>query len=1272
MKPVRKCLAWALALCLLLSLLPAVTAEEAETCDLTLTGNTGAVVACSFTPISAEVDDNDLAIVEIRGTEVRVIAKENAVGVARLTVEGSAGFRVFDVPIGYTTFFFEGGKLTVVEGSDTNFQITGINAAAEEYTVGGSEFNLPEQTDANGNHFYENTETYKLCVTVAKTGGTYVFTGTGTDACVSVKKGATDPAVLLLAGLDLSSSFTAPITVKKESTSTVTITALAGRENTLTDAAFNNADTYGPAEEGGDGTNADYAESAVIKAKSYANLTLNGEGVLNLVCNSKNALKVGEYGALTIDELTLNVSSVKNGVSSDNTLTVNGGDLTVTTTGGDCIRSDPDAVSAEAGCAGCITINGGVFRLQSSSDGIQAAQDLTIHGGEFHIKTGSGYNDSTFNKDTMSCKGLKASTNAVDTASGEDEAEATNHITITGGVFELNTADDAIHSDAYVEITGGEFSIQTGDDGVHGDTQADFGAANAADCPIHLTVTNCYEGLEAKNVYIRSGCYSIISSDDGINAAGGSSHGTDPGGGGWDPWNPGGPGGNTGDYELVVSGGLVNVNAGGDGLDSNGAETLSGGSIIVWGAGSNESGRDNSPLDCDGTLLVNGATVFAAGSRQMAENPGSGSQPYVKFGSSGGGPGGGGGGSSISAGRTVVVRNASAQTIYSIKAVKTINYALYSSPAMTSSSGWSITSDNSTPMAEKVWAEHSYEDPVQTRAPTCTVPGVKTAVCSVCGGTVTEELAPTGHSFSLTGTVAPTATAEGYDVFTCSLCGGTYRTNFTDPTGEPDPCADGHTWNDGEITSEPTCTGEGEKTFTCTVCGETMTQPVAALGHSFDNETGVCGRCGLEAFRVSFVWSEGSSVTVYPTQDLTSGGVENAAFAFPRTSAGGAIDVSGDGQVNFVVVLEEGYSVESVTAEPNTNYKNLKIDADPTVPNSWRLTKVTGPVTVTVTASTDVCQHEFDDGGVCIHCGYEAPKVSFACGEHVSVTAYPTQDLTSGGVENAAFALARDSATGEIDITGSGQVNFVLCFDEGWTLDAMTAEPVGNYKNLKDNGDGSYRLTKISGAVTLTVTAVSAAAPEPDPWDACDGGDLCPGRDFTDMPPYGNWAHKPIDWAVSTGLTTGVSSTCFAPKDSCTRAQVVTFLWRAAGSPEPTTQDNPFTDVRSSVYYYKAVLWAVENNITTGTSDTTFGPSKDCTRAAFVTFLWRYMGSPTPTTQDNPFDDVPSGKYYSDAVLWAVENGITTGASASAFLPDGLCTRAHVVTFLYRALVGTE
>ena len=159
---------------------------------------------------------------------------------------------------------------------------------------------------------------------------------------------------------------------------------------------------------------------------------------------------------------------------------------------------------------------------------------------------------------------------------------------------------------------------------------------------------------------------------------------------------------------------------------------------------------------------------------------------------------------------------------------------------------------------------------------------------------------------------------------------------------------------------------------------------------------------------------------------------------------------------------------------------------------------------------------------------------------------------------------------------------------------------------------------------------------------------------------------EPVRWAVENGITTGTTATTFSPDDGCTRAQVVTFLWRAAGKPEPTGSANPFADVKSGQYDYNAVLWAVEKGITNGTAATKFSPDDTCTRAQIVTFLWRFAGKPTPASQNNPFGDVRTSEYYGNAVLWAVENGITNGTSATTFDPEATCTRAQVVTFLYR------
>lgn len=163
----------------------------------------------------------------------------------------------------------------------------------------------------------------------------------------------------------------------------------------------------------------------------------------------------------------------------------------------------------------------------------------------------------------------------------------------------------------------------------------------------------------------------------------------------------------------------------------------------------------------------------------------------------------------------------------------------------------------------------------------------------------------------------------------------------------------------------------------------------------------------------------------------------------------------------------------------------------------------------------------------------------------------------------------------------------------------------------------------------------------------------------------GSYYEDAVDWAVENGITKGTDDTHFSPDGICTRAQAVTFLWRTAGSPKPETRAMPFTDVPVGSYYYDAVLWAVENGITKGTSDTTFSPNTTCTRAQIVAFLWRSEKSPAAGTA-NPFADVKSTAYYADAVLWAVKENITKGTTSTTFSPNADCTRAQIVTFLWR------
>ena len=225
--------------------------------------------------------------------------------------------------------------------------------------------------------------------------------------------------------------------------------------------------------------------------------------------------------------------------------------------------------------------------------------------------------------------------------------------------------------------------------------------------------------------------------------------------------------------------------------------------------------------------------------------------------------------------------------------------------------------------------------------------------------------------------------------------------------------------------------------------------------------------------------------------------------------------------------------------------------------------------------------------------------------------------------------------------------------DKGYELDTLTVKDAnGNTVKLTDKGNGKYTFTMPGSKVTISAEfAEIQAAPT-----------------FTDVPTDAYYAEA-VEWAVENGITKGVSDTDFGPNMTCTRAQIVTFLWRAAGSPEPKSTAAGMTDVVPGSYYAKAVAWAVENGITSGTAEGTFSPDATCTRAQAVTFLARAQNA--KATGKTAFSDVPADSYFADAVAWAQANGVTTGTSETTFSPDNDCTRAQIVTFLYRANQGT-
>ena len=260
---------------------------------------------------------------------------------------------------------------------------------------------------------------------------------------------------------------------------------------------------------------------------------------------------------------------------------------------------------------------------------------------------------------------------------------------------------------------------------------------------------------------------------------------------------------------------------------------------------------------------------------------------------------------------------------------------------------------------------------------------------------------------------------------------------------------------------------------------------------------------------------------------------------------------------------------------------------------------------------------------------------------------------SSGGGWYDSYYTIKATAGAGGSISPSGSVSVREGRDQTFTITPDKSYAVSNVK-IDGKSIGavkSYTFENVSRTHTIEVIFMKA------------NGNPQTGV-FVDVA-TGSYYEDAVDWAVENGITQGTDDTHFAPDGICTRAQAVAFLWRAAGSPKLKTRTMPFTDVPAGSYYYDAVLWAVENGIAKGTSDTTFSPNMTCTRAQIVAFLWRSEKSPAAGTA-NPFADVKSAAYYADAVLWAAKEDITKGTTNTTFSPDADCTRAQIVTFLWR------
>ena len=589
---------------------------------------------------------------------------------------------------------------------------------------------------------------------------------------------------------------------------------------------------------------------------------------------------------------------------------------------------------------------------------------------------------------------------------------------------------------------------------------------------------------------------------------------------------------------------------------------------------------------------------------------------------------------------------------------------------------------------------------VPGKAATCTEAGLTDGEkCSVCDAVITaqKEIPATGHTEVVDPAVEPTCTEPGKtEGKHCSACNEIIVAQTEIP-------AKGHSWGEGEITTAPTCENVGVKTYTCTVCKETKTEAINATGHTpvdVAEKPATCTEAGHKAgTKCSVCEAILSGMEEIPATGHTE--VIDAAKA-PTCTETGLTEGKHCSVCNEVLVAQE-----VIPAKGHTEVIDEAIEATCTTPGktdgkhcsvchavivAQEVVPMKEHTAVTVPGKAATCTEAgLTDGEKCSVCGKElkAQETIKALGhswDEGKVTTAPTYEKT--GVKTYTCGICKATKTESIpQLVNSGSGS------SGGGSNKTTTYPVNIATKTEDNGttSSSSKMASKGNMVTITV--------EPDRYYVVDEviirdsrGKQLPVKDNGDgtytfeMPadkvmvePTFSWVNPFVDvkntayytsaveWTLKRMITQGTTDITFSPNGSCTRAHIVTFLWRAAGSPEPESAVS-FADVPAGSYYAKAVAWAVENGITLGTTDATFSPNAACTRAQSITFLYRV--SEASASGAPSFYDVAADAYYAAAVKWATDNGITNGIGNGLFGSNNTCTRAQIVTFLWRSYMG--
>ena len=459
--------------------------------------------------------------------------------------------------------------------------------------------------------------------------------------------------------------------------------------------------------------------------------------------------------------------------------------------------------------------------------------------------------------------------------------------------------------------------------------------------------------------------------------------------------------------------------------------------------------------------------------------------------------------------------------------------------------------------------------------------------------------------------VDPTCTEWGKDIYTCSKCGVTYD-DVVD--GRDDPL--GHDWDEGEITVAPTAQAAGLMTYHCTRCDETKTKKLRRIGADIPDD-------------IDFTTADSFADKQYEILGPT-GYVQSEDGLVIKTTRNAVEDCNG----------------QNSGSQASTPEDMIRVP----VHGDWSATLNFG----FDTAGASNGYYQFF--GFYAAEGEDYQNMAGVRGGDKALQNFIRKDGTiTADDEEISSAPGLDTVKDywiRIDKTG----DTYTCYrsEDGEEFTEMFA-----YEDTGINAD-AILIDAYTGMTTGYEFTLKSLV-----FDETGNGFL-----FDDVADEGKFYFDPVYWAffAQPQITNGLDETHFGPDNSCTRGQVVTFLWRAAGQPEPKSTKTDFKDLKKGAFYEKAVAWAVENGITSGTSKTTFSPDGKCTRGQIVTFLWRFKGKPAPQNAATPFKDLKKGGFYLDAVAWAVENDVTNGLSADKFGPDNTCTRGQVVTFLYRAV----